>query len=539
MNDMVSVVIPSRGEQFLTRTIEDLCEKARGAIEIIAVLDGYWPDRMVQDDRVHYIHFTEARGMRGAINAGAAMARGKYLMKCDAHCAFGEAFDVILKQDLEPNWVAVPRRWSLDPDAWAPAQKHPIDYMYLCYPDNPNDFGGPSLKGREWHEWNNDPARRDVMVDDLMSAQGSMWFMHRDYFYWLDLMDEGNYGEFSNEFQEIGLKVWLSGGRCVTNKRTWYAHLHKGKKFGRGWPLGKSVLDQGARFTNRWMDGRNWRKQDRDIRWMVNKFWPVPSWPEEAVRLVFHTWRGGSGINRGQQPAQYFKARLDPVEPWHYDFDVHIWVKGQPKDLSLPGIHYLDVMDAPERIPWLQEHPECGVIATSLSGQKRLKEILGREDIHWIPIHHCNFKRVRRERSDFQVAGVVGGPGAIQCDVEALKALLAKLGLDFRWKQEYQGPEDIVEFYRGIDVQVVWRTMRRPLKDPEKITNAMSLGIPTVAWPEPAYEEVNGYYWPAWDFDQLAAQIEELRKGWDQERLIAKGEEYHIDNVAKLYRGLL
>ena len=61
----------------------------------------------------------------------------------------------------------------------------------------------------------------------------------------------------------------------------------------------------------------------------------------------------------------------------------------------------------------------------------------------------------------------------------------------------------------------------------------------TVAYPEPAYKEVEGYYWPVKTMDELTTAIEELRQGWDAQRLIDKAEEYHIDNVAKLYRQLL
>jgi hypothetical protein len=451
---------------------------------------------------------------------------------------FSEGFDLTLQDGLQADWIAVPRRYSLDPENWAPREKKEVDYMFLCYPNDPNDFGGPSLKGRVWNEWNNSYEKQAIPVDDLMSSQGSSWFMHRTYFHWLELLDEASYGHFSNEFQEIGLKCWLSGGRVVVDKRCWYAHLHKGQKYGRGWPLGKTVLDQGARFTNQWMDGRNWHRQDRDIRWMVNKFWPVPTWPEEAVRLVFHRRRGESGQVRGLQMAQYFKARLDPAE-WRYDFDVHVWVKMEPEHVEWPGRHYLDVIDEPRRIPWLREHPECGVIAMSLSGQEYLQEQLGRDDVLFIPVHHCNFGRARRAEREMQVAGVVGGQGAIQCDVAELEAVLNRQGLEFRWLQDYKTPEEIVAFYQTIDVQIVWRPMQRPLKEPLKIVNAMSLGIPTVAYPEPAYQEVEGYYWPVTNHAQLAASIEELKRGFDAQRLVDKAEEYHIDNVAKLYRGLL
>jgi len=108
--------------------------------------------------------------------------------------------------------------------------------------------------------------------------------MLRDYFYELELMDEASYGTFWNEFQEIGLKCWLSGGRVIRNKRTWYAHLHKGKKYGRGYHLGKSTLVQGATYTRKWMTpGLAWDKQTLPLSWLIERFWPVPSWTQEGL----------------------------------------------------------------------------------------------------------------------------------------------------------------------------------------------------------------------------------------------------------------
>jgi len=532
-----SVVIPARNEQFLTTTIKDLLAKAQGDIEIIPVLEAYWPDELVEDKRVHYIHSAKPRGMRGAINAGVAIAKGKYLMKCDAHCLFDEGFDVKLAADLEPNWIAVPRRYSLDGDTWTQNQKKAIDYMYLCAPTDPNDFGGPSLHGRTWSEKQNDASLKDILIDDLMSAQGSCWFMYRDYFHALDLEDEVNYGTFCFEFQEIGLNCWLSGGRVIRNKKTWYAHLHKGHKYGRGYPLGKSQLSKGAEHSNKFMLGKNWRGQDRDIRWLINKFWPVPSWREESVRLVFHRKKGGSGQIRGLQMANYFQARLNPPE-WSYDFDVHIWVKQQPPE-DLPKNSYLDVIDEPRRVSWLLEHPECGVISSSVTAHEYLKETLGRDDVILIPQHHCNFERVRRSEGPIKVAGVAGGQGAIQYDIEELKKALKDLGIEFRWKQNFKNPDEVVKFYEGLDMQIVWRMMDRPLKNPLKIVNAMSFGIPTAAYPEIGYKEVEGYYWPVKTIDELVKTIKELRDGFDADRLVEKAEEYHIDNISKLYEQLL
>jgi len=45
----LSIIIPSRDDRYLQKTIDDLIEKAVGEIEIIVVLDGYWPTTMVKD----------------------------------------------------------------------------------------------------------------------------------------------------------------------------------------------------------------------------------------------------------------------------------------------------------------------------------------------------------------------------------------------------------------------------------------------------------------------------------------------------------
>jgi glycosyltransferase involved in cell wall biosynthesis len=280
----VSVIVPSRNERFLPQTVADVFAHAHGDIEIIVVLDGYWPAPILPDDpRLILIHRGVSQGMRAAINSAAAIAKGEYLLKTDAHCMFAEGFDEILKADCQDNWVVIPRRKRLDAENWCVQEvgKPDIDYMYLSFPDDPQDFGGKGLNGKLWHEKNKDVKLKDVLIDDLMSAQGSAWFMKRNYFHELELMDEANYGTFWNEFQEIGLKCWLSGGRVIVNKKTWYAHLHKGKTYGRMYELDHSQLNIGSSYTWNWIYNKAWEKQTLPFEWLIDKFWPVPTWPED------------------------------------------------------------------------------------------------------------------------------------------------------------------------------------------------------------------------------------------------------------------
>ena len=119
---VLSVIIPSRSDTYLSKTVDDLLNKAKGEIEVIVSLDGYWPNPMLRDDkRVRVIHqgvVDNNRGMRAAINAGLALARGEYVMKCDEHTMWDEGFDLKLIEDCLEHDVVVPRRYRLEPESW-------------------------------------------------------------------------------------------------------------------------------------------------------------------------------------------------------------------------------------------------------------------------------------------------------------------------------------------------------------------------------------------------------------------------------------
>lgn len=240
----LSIIIPARNEKYLEETILDLFLKAGGDIEIIVNLDGYWPE--IVHPKVIYIHRGESRGMRAGINSAAAIATGEYLMKTDAHCMFDQNFDLKLLASAEPKTIIVPRRYRLDPIKWEIIEdgRPPIDRMRLT----------ADLHGKDWQEGNT-----DALIEETPSSQGSCWFMPKEYFYELELMDEATYGTFWSEFQEIGLKCWLSGGRVLVNKKTWYAHWHKDK---RGYNLNeKNELKE-----------FQWHKAIKPLSWLLEKF---------------------------------------------------------------------------------------------------------------------------------------------------------------------------------------------------------------------------------------------------------------------------
>jgi glycosyltransferase involved in cell wall biosynthesis len=291
----LSLIIPSRHELYLQQTVEDILVKATGEIEIIVVLDGYWPDPPLrEDDRLITVH-RDRRGMRAAINSAVAIAKGEYLMKVDAHCMFPLGFDEVLKADCDGDWVVIPRRYSLLLETWGIKQDRPlVDYEYLSYPygDKKTVHGDSvGLHARVWKARGIEKV--DKLVDENMTFQGSCWFTTREHFTKrIGFLQEEGYGTFIGEPQEIGLKTWLGGGKCVVNKKTFYAHLWKGKpyraafmeKYGTSYTrVGHSELVTGNAFSvDYWINNR-WKDRIHDLSWLVERFWPVQSWPEDRT----------------------------------------------------------------------------------------------------------------------------------------------------------------------------------------------------------------------------------------------------------------
>jgi GT2 family glycosyltransferase len=223
----LSVVIPSWKDPLLHKTIDSLLENSAlgNDIEVIAVLDGYWPVTEIKDDpRVKVVHLGTNMGMRGAINAGVLVGTGEYVMRCDEHQIFGKDYDAILVRDCEPNWIMTPRRYFLDPVKWELMDLPPIDYSKLTV----QDCGGGVFKwaGQEWRSRTRE--RKDVMIDETMAMQGSCWFMPRK---WWDevigeLQSEG-YGTHYGDSHEMVFKTWKAGGKLMVDKNTWHAHKHR------------------------------------------------------------------------------------------------------------------------------------------------------------------------------------------------------------------------------------------------------------------------------------------------------------------------
>ncbi len=312
---ILSVIIPARNEEWLERTIDSVLLNAEMYTQIITILDGYWPDPPIADrENVTFIHHTKPVGQRAAVNEGARLSNAKYIMKLDAHCIVDKGFDRKLIEPYENgeigmNTTSIPRMYNL----------HAFDWV--CDACGERTYQGPSLekcakcggtshhrdivwniRGRKymteswmfdkdmhfqyWHEYRKRPEFQSGDIVDVMSSIGACFFMPRQFFFDIDCMDEnhGSWGQFGTE---IACKSWLSGGRHVVNKRTWFSHLFRTRK-DFSFPYKISGDDQEmARIYSRdlWLNNK-WHKQVRPLQWIIDKFAPVPTWENTTARTL-------------------------------------------------------------------------------------------------------------------------------------------------------------------------------------------------------------------------------------------------------------
>lgn len=268
---MISVLIPARNEKYLSATVESTLKAAKEDIEIIVVCDGYWPDPPIKDHpKVKVIHYTEPIGQRAATNVAARVAKGKYIMKIDGHTIMDDGFDVKLKKDIQPDWTICPIMYGLDVEKWEPKlYKKPTEFMYI------GNWDGRKIRIQYWHAYAKRPEAQGQIVD-LMAGMGNCFFLERERFLEWGGLDE-NHGSWGQVGIEIACKSWLSGGRHVLSRNTWFAHWFR-KKEGFPYPLSGSAVEKARAYSIDLWTNNKWPQQVRSFQWLINKFAPVPSW---------------------------------------------------------------------------------------------------------------------------------------------------------------------------------------------------------------------------------------------------------------------
>ena len=321
----LSILIPARNEELLAETVSGILKNKRGKTEVLVGLDGQWADPTLEDhEDVKIVYYGKSIGQRAMTNQLCKLSKAKYVMKIDAHCALDEGFDVKLMANMEDNWTVIPALYNLHGFDWKCNkcgnrwyQGAQPKHCQLSGTDgnkpehiNPNcdstDFEKvivfkPRMSRRsEFYRFDTTmhfqyhSARKkheDVKgeIAETMSAQGSCFMLTREKYWELNICDE-KFGSWGQQGVEVALKTWLSGGRLVTNKNTWYSHMFRTQPgFGFPYPISGKQVDQARKLSRELFVENTWEKQVYPMSWLLDKF----DWPEdwhdpnhEMVKLV-------------------------------------------------------------------------------------------------------------------------------------------------------------------------------------------------------------------------------------------------------------
>lgn len=262
------------------------------------------------------------------------------------------------------------------------------------------------------------------------------------------------------------------------------------------------------------------------------------------MNLSIFKHRTTSGYIRGQLIGEYLGAKLNPESG--YEKDVCIWIKWTPAT-KVWGKRYLDIVDNHKYLKWLKENEDCACIAISKSAEKFLKSEL-KNEIVYIPQQHVNYERTLRATREVSIVGYCGEYWPFQPFEEEIRSKLKNIGLELKTLHKYRTRFDVIEFYKSIDIQIVWRNelgYLKPLKNPIKLSNAGSFGIPTVAYPEENFvEEWLDCFVETKTIDQLISQVRSLKESVDYYKYFSdkawfKSNHYHVEKVAQYYERLV
>jgi hypothetical protein len=241
---------------------------------------------------------------------------------------------------------------------------------------------------------------------------------------------------------------------------------------------------------------------------------------------------------RGEQIAKQLGAKYNPVDG--YQNDICVYVKGRNL-AEMPDGSYIDILDSwfiPRRAGG---YPNLKIITASTPTFQNVATRLGANCV-LIPQHHCNFDREVRGRKAIEVVGYIGSKSAFSLPVDEISSRLNDLGLKFVTSFSYKSREEVVEFYRNIDIQICWDEVDTIWRQPLKLANAASFGIPTVANRHIGWEDFDGIYVAVSTVDELIKQVGLLRDACSYamcfDWLVEAAEKYHIENIAKLYKEL-
>ena len=343
----LSIIIPARNEEFLPQTVADIVKNKRGKTEVIVVLDGYWPDPGVEDHPdVRVIALPESIGQRGAQNIGVKLSQAKYVAKADAHTAYDEGFDVKLVNAMQDDITLVPVMRNLHVFDWVCDNCGMRTYQgpkpeecrnEIC--DSAKDGGDPNktghLKDVVWipktnpqssaYRFNKNlqfkyfPELRKIQgetgLQETMSLQGSFFMCTRENYWKKKLCDE-SWGSWGQQGTEVALKTWLSGGRVMCLRDTWYAHLFRTQRgFSFPYPMDGNSQERARKISREIFMGNKWDQQVHPLEWLLEKFWPqLDKVQDQEARWERSDWEKGIKPAQPSRGILYYTACNKPLK---------------------------------------------------------------------------------------------------------------------------------------------------------------------------------------------------------------------------------
>lgn len=305
----LACIIPSRNEEWLSNTVEDILKNKRGKTEIIVILDGAKALKPLPDHPdLTVVYTSEPFGQREATNQGVRLSQAKYVLKCDAHVAFDEGFDVKMIdgfKEVGDNVTMVPAMYNLHVFDWKCMKCGKRTYMgptprECADCDNVRHFEKklvwtPRWNRRTefwmfdsephfqyWSEYKKRPEAQGQIVE-VMSLIGACFMLTRENYWKWNICDK-EFGSWGSQGVEISCKSWLLGDGLFVNKNTWYSHLFRTQKdFGFPYPQSNTQVQNAKKRAKEMFFGNKLENQKHPLSWLIEKFWPIPGWSEKDL----------------------------------------------------------------------------------------------------------------------------------------------------------------------------------------------------------------------------------------------------------------
>jgi ribosomal protein L37E len=406
----VSVCIPARNEEWLGRTVADVLARSTADTEVIVVLDGAWPEEpLPRHERLQVIYLPESIGQRAATNLAARVSTAPWLVKLDAHCSVSQGWDTTLiesAKELGPDVVQIPAQKNLHVYDWRCRACGRVEYqcgLKECRscnsPDLTREIVWKPKSGVHTKRWRFDSelhfqywgAADQGEYHETMSCIGACWFVSRAQWERFGGLDEAH-GSWGQVGTELGCKAWLSGGRMVTNNKAWFAHFFRvgGQKF--PYPIDGSAQEAARVYSRNLWRNNAWPGQKYPLRWMVDKFWPVPGWTEEQRDALPATLGSSTpAVNRVTKPAKMARAGLVYYTDNRVDERIARAVRQRLQASGLPMVSVsLKPLAVPDNIVLDMERGHLAMFKQILTGLEALKAdvaFLVEHDVLYHPSH--------------------------------------------------------------------------------------------------------------------------------------------------------